>query len=56
MKDASEDENEEDFIASNKPKSAQSQSKSEREEKLRQMMDDEGKRRTSDHPCKANRM
>jgi hypothetical protein len=43
MKDASEDEQEEDFIAANKDSSKQGKSHLEREADLRKMMDEEGK-------------
>lgn len=43
MKDASEDEQEEDFLASNTANPRTSKSQSERAEQLRKMMEDEGK-------------
>ena len=45
MKDASEDEQEEDFMASNTANPQKtSKSQSERAEQLRKMMEDEGKK------------
>lgn len=43
MKDASEDEQEEDFVVSNSANRRTSKSQSERAEQLRKMMEDEGK-------------
>ncbi len=44
MKDASEDEQEEDFISSNTANPKMSKSQSERAEQLRKMMEDEGRK------------
>lgn len=44
MKDASEDEQEEDFINESKAGAKPTKSKSEREEELRKMMDKEGRK------------
>ena len=44
MKDASEDEQEEDFMPSNSANSRISKSQYERAEQLRKMMDDEGRK------------
>lgn len=44
MKDVSEDENEDDFMGSNNPVSGSRKSRSEREEQLRNMMEDEGEK------------
>lgn len=44
MKDASEDEQEEDFMASNTANAKTSKSQSERTEHLRKMMEDEGRK------------
>lgn len=44
MKDASEDEQEEDFVPSNSANPETSKSQLERAEQLRKMMDDEGRR------------
>lgn len=43
MKDASEDEQEEDFMASNSANARTSKLQFEREEQLRKMMEDEGR-------------
>lgn len=44
MKDASEDEQEEDFMASNSANARTSKLQFEREEQLRKMMEDEGRK------------
>lgn len=44
MKDASEDEQEEDFMASNSANARTSKSQFERNEQLRKMMEDEGRK------------
>lgn len=43
MRDASEDEQEEDFMASNSANAGISKSQSDRAEQLRKMMEDEGR-------------
>ena len=43
MKDTSEDEQEEDFMASTSAKARKSNTKFERAEQLRKMMEDEGR-------------
>ncbi len=42
MKDASEDEDEDTFVPTTKPKAEPGKSRSEREERLRKLMDQEG--------------
>lgn len=51
MKDASEDEQAEDFINEARFSSKLARSKSEREEQLRMMMDEEGRRVNAGADC-----
>lgn len=54
MKDASEDEQLEDFIDQPKTNARSSETKAEREQKLRQMMEDEGEARKHKMPYSAS--
>ncbi len=49
MEDASEEENENDLVGISKSQLEKRKSRSEREEQLRQMMDDEGKQTPVQH-------